>query len=66
MEYRFSYRSAFFQMLDHDSLEQVRRHTAIPDSIRVHHDDRSIATDAEARRLPALDSVGSEEKILTL
>ena len=58
--------SAVHEMLDDDSLEQRRCDAGIPDSIRVHDDDRPAAADAEARRLAALHAVGSEEKAMAL
>jgi len=66
MKYVLIYRLALLEMLDHDSLEQLRGHPRIPDALRIHDDDRPVAADAEARCLAALHSLRSEEEILAL
>src|ERR1044072_2785338 len=50
------------EMLHHDTLEQGRGHSGIPDGIRIHDDDRTARANSETRGLPAFDSIGSEEK----
>src|SRR5207237_7972334 len=66
MKYVLIYRLAVLEMLDHDSLEQLRGHARIPDALRVHDDDRPVAADAEAGCLAALHSLRSEEESLAL
>src|SRR5258705_2070510 len=54
------------EVLDHDALQQRRRHFGIPDTLRIDDDDRTIAADAEARCLAALDALWTKEQILAL
>ena len=59
-------RIPLFEMLDHDALQQFRRHSRIPNTFRVYDHNRSITAYAEARRLTALHATRAEEKILSL
>ena len=59
-------RMSLLEMLYHNALQQVRGHAGIPDTFRIHDDDRSGSADAQAWRLTALDALGSEEEILAL
>ena len=54
------------EVLDDNSLQHLRRHVAVPDSFRIHDDNRPAAADAEAWRLAALDAAGAEEQSFTL
>gem|GEM_PF-2526381 len=55
-----------FQMLDNDSLQQCGRHSAIPDPVGIHDDDRPVATDTEAGCLTALHAPRTKEQIFAL
>ena len=66
MEDRFLDDSAVYEMLDDNSLEQRWGDGGIPNPIRVHDDDGPSATDAEARRFPAFDTIGAKEQTVPL
>src|SRR5436190_4240922 len=53
-------------MLDDDAFEKLRGHAAIPDTLRIHHDDRATGAHAEARRLAAFHAMRPEQKALAL
>ena len=55
-----------FEVLDDDSLQQRRCHLSVPDALGIHHNDRSVATHAQARGLTALYALRAKEKILAL
>ena len=48
------------QVLDDDSLQQLGCDLGVPDSIRIHDDDRPVAADAETRSLAALHAPGTK------
>lgn len=52
------------QMLDHDALQQFRRDTRVPDSLRVHDHNGSARAHSQAWRLAALHAAWPEQKIL--
>ena len=54
------------EMLDDDPLQQRRTHRPVPNSLGIHHDDRSAPAHAKAWRLAALDARGAEEQSFTL
>ena len=54
------------QMLDDDAFEKRRSDVGIPNSFRIHDDDRSTRTHAEARRFAAFDSTRSEQQPFAL
>lgn len=66
MKNRLFNRSSVLQVLDDNSLQQLRRDVGVPDSFRVHHDDRAIAAHAEARSFTSLYAIRSEQKIFAL
>lgn len=66
MEHRLLDDTAIAQMFDDDPLEQLRRDTGVPDTLRVDDDDRAARADAEARRLASLDAIGPEQEALAL
>ena len=53
-------------MLDDDAFEKRRSDVAIPNSFRIHDDDRSMRTHAEAGRFAAFDSTRSEQQPFAL
>ena len=55
-----------FQVLDYNSLEQLRCDVGVPDPFRIDDDDRTIAADAEAGSLASLYARGAEQQILAL
>jgi hypothetical protein len=63
---RFLDHSPVYQVFDDDSLEEGRRDTGIPNSVRVYDDDRSAGADAETRGLSALDPIWPEEQSVPL
>jgi hypothetical protein len=66
VKYSLFDRSPILQMLDNDSFQQVGRDVGVPDPIRIHDDDRSIAADAEAWRFSPLHAIRTKEKIFAL
>jgi hypothetical protein len=60
------YRPAVLQVLDDDSLEQVRRDPVIPDSFGIHDHDWSARAYTETGRFAAFNPPRSEEKIFAL
>lgn len=54
MKHSFFNHRAALQVLNHDSLEQFRCHTAIPDAFRVNDDNGTALAYAEARCLAPL------------
>ena len=66
MKNRVFYGSAVLQMLDDNSLEQMRSDVRVPDSLGVNDDDRTAAADAEARRFASLHAIRPEEEILAV
>jgi hypothetical protein len=53
-------------MLDHDSLEQLRRYSAIPNAFGIYDHDRSARANSQARRLAALDPLRAKEQSFAL
>ena len=66
MKNRLFHGPAILQMLDDNSLEQLWSDVGVPDSLRVHDDDRATATNAEARGFASFHATRSEEQILPL
>jgi hypothetical protein len=62
----FLHDAAALQVLDDDSLEQLRSHCAIPDSFRIHDDDWSSLAHAQAWSLAPLHASRSEQQSLSL
>ena len=54
------------QMLDDYPLQQRRCNPAVPDAIRIHHDDRPAAADAKAWRLTPLHPGRPEQQSFPL
>lgn len=54
------------EMLYHDPLQQLGRHSGIPHAFRIHDDDGTGSAYTETRRLTALHSLWPEEKIFAL
>jgi hypothetical protein len=54
------------EVLDDDSLQQRRRHPAVPDPFWIHDNDRTASANAETRRLTALDACRAEEQPFSL
>ena len=54
------------EVLDDDSLQQRGRDLGVPDALRIHDDDRSVAAHAKARSLTPLHALGPKEQILAL
>jgi hypothetical protein len=54
------------QMFDDDALQQGRRHTGVPDTVRIDDNDRTATTNAEARRLTAFDAGRTEQESFPL
>src|SRR5450759_705551 len=54
------------EVLHDDSLQQRWCDLGVPDSFRIHHDDRSVAADAEAGSLAALHALRTKEQIFAL
>ena len=57
---------SMLEMLYHDALQQLGRHSRIPYAFRIHDDDGTGSTDSETRRLTTLHPPWSEEKIFAL
>ena len=66
MKNRLFHRSSLLQVLDDNSLQQLRRDVGVPDSFGIHHDDRTTAADAEAGSFTSLYAIRSEQKIFAL
>ena len=66
MKDRLINRFSVFEVLDDDSLEQRGCNLGVPDALRIHHDDRSVAAHAKARGLTALSTPRAKEQILAL
>lgn len=66
MEHRLIDHPPVAQMLDDDPLEQRRRHFLVPHAFRVHDDDRTSRTHAEAGRFAAFDPLRSEQQAFPL
>jgi hypothetical protein len=63
---RLGYRASLLEMLDDDSLQQVRRYFRVPDPIWINDHDRTAAANAEAGSFATLYTLGSEEQVLAL
>ena len=57
---------ASLQMLDDDSLQEIRSDAAVPHALRIDHHDRASSTNAEAGCLATLHPGGPEEQAFTL
>ncbi len=57
---------SMLEMLNHDALQQLGRHSSIPYAFRIHDDDGTGSTDTETRRLSPFHSLWPEEKIFAL
>lgn len=66
MENRLFYGPPFLQVFDDNALEQLRRDGLIPDTLRIHRDDRTFGADAETRGLTSLHATGPKEQIFAL
>ena len=66
MKYCVGDDAAATKMLDHDALEQGRRHAGVPDRIRIHDDYRSSSANAQAGRLASLHPVRPEQQAFPL
>jgi hypothetical protein len=66
MEDSFVDRLSMLEVLDHDALEERRADLGIPNAFGIHDDDGTIAADAEARCLPSLHALWTEEQVLAL
>ena len=58
--------SPMLQVLDHDGVEKLRRNPRVPHTLRIHDNDGSSCTYAEAWRLTPLDPLWPEEESLAL
>jgi hypothetical protein len=54
------------KVFDHDPLQELRRHTSVPDPFRVHDDDWAAAADTETGCLASLDARRTEEEAFAL
>ena len=54
------------EVLDDDSLQQRGRDLRVPNALRIHDDNRSVAAHAEARCLAPFHAPRAEEQILPL
>ena len=66
MKYRFFHNAAALQVLHDDALQQRRGDVCVPDTFRIHDDDRASFADTETRRLPSLDATGSKQEVFAL
>jgi hypothetical protein len=66
MKHRLFDDPAVSKMLDNDALQKGRRHSMVPDALRVHHQHRAAGADPEARRLTAFHPVRPEQESFTL
>jgi hypothetical protein len=53
-------------MLDDDSLQELGRHPAVPDTLGIDDDDRTARTHAETRSLPTFHAGGTEQQTFSL
>ena len=53
-------------MLDHNSLQQLRRDVRVPDTLRIDHHNWPTGADAKTWRLAALHAARTEEQVLAL
>jgi len=54
------------QVLYDNAFEQLRCDTRIPNALGIHDNDRTTGADAEAGGFTALDSIRTEEQILSI
>jgi hypothetical protein len=54
------------EVLHNDSFQETGIHVPIPDSLRVHDDNRPTAADTEAGRFASFDAAGAEEESFAL
>ena len=66
MEHRLVDRPTALEVLHDDSLEEFRRYVVIPDPIRIDHDDRSTAANAQAGSFATLYASRTEEQSFAL
>jgi len=66
MEYSVFHRSTIFQVLDHNTLEQLGGDVCVPDSFGIHDDNRSVTAYSEAGSLAALHTRRTKEQIFAL
>ena len=66
MEDRLFDDTAIPKVLDHDALEQRGGHPGVPDRIRIHDDDGTPSANSQARCLPALHPIWSEQESFPL
>jgi hypothetical protein len=58
--------TALPKVLDHDAFEQRGGHPGVPDRIRIHDDDGTASANSQARCLPSLHPIRSEQESFTL
>lgn len=66
MKYSLFHRPPVLQVLDDNSFEKPGSDVGVPDPIRVHNYDGTVAAHAEARCLTALHARRTKKQILTL
>ena len=66
MKDRLFHHATIAKMLDDDALEERRGNAGIPDTLRIHHHDRSAGAHAETGSLAALHPARTEEQTFAL
>src|SRR5947208_6027993 len=57
---------AITEVFDDNALEELGRHVAVPDAIRIDHHDRTAGAHTKARRLTTLHATRSEQQSFAL